>query len=69
MIEDGENKPLDYVVIRVTAVKVKRRFRFFWTEKRLGGSSAIADNHRKSAELYERIRKLMSEYGKTLKVE
>jgi hypothetical protein len=65
-----ENTPTNYVAIRVivTIVQVKRRFGLsFWTEKELGKSVAIPDDHKKAVELYNRLLVIMKEYGVTLK--
>lgn len=59
--------PTNYVAIRVTAVQVKRRLSIFWTEKQLGTSVAIPDDHKKAVELFDRLSTIMKEYGVEVK--
>ena len=64
-----KNSSSEYVVIRVIALHVQRKFCLltWWREKELGKSVAIPNSPEKAVELFDRLTKIMKEYGVEIK--
>ena len=60
-----KNEPENYVVIRVYAIHVKKKFGFF-RDKTIGSTICIPDTWENANKLVGEIRQLMEKYGNAI---